>query len=403
MLWSKQYYHYVVKRLARGRPGRAAAAARAPERAQPRVEAPVQRRRHLDAGQVGVPVVRRVGPGVPHGPAGAGRFRVRQGPAHADAARVVHASQRAAAGLRMGAWRRESAGARLGGVARLQDREEAPRRRRSRSSSNACSRSCCSTSPGGSTARTPRAATSSRAASSAWTTSACSTARSRCRPAARCSSRMRTSWMAMYSLNLLAMAMELAHDNPAYEDLASKFWEHFVYIGHAMGHQGKDKGLDLWDEEDGFFYDCLRFDDGTRFPLKVRSMVGLIPLFAVETLEPEMLDRLPGFKRRLDWFVEHRHDLTDNVACMRTPGTRRAAAALGRHRRAAAARAALHARRGGVPVAVRHPRAVAVPQGPAVSAGRRRPRASRGLRAGRVDARGCLAATPTGADRSGFR
>ena len=176
-----------------------------------------------------------------------------------------------------------------------------------------------------------------------------------------------TSWMAMYSLNLLAMAMELAHDNPAYEDLASKFWEHFVYIGHAMGHQGKDKGLDLWDDEDGFFYDCLRFDDGTRFPLKVRSMVGLIPLFAVETLEPEMLDRLPGFKRRLEWFVEHRHDLTDNVACMRTPGDERAPAAVGRHRRATAARAALHARRAGVPVAVRHPRAVAVPQGPAVS------------------------------------
>ena len=124
----------------------------------------------------------------------------------------------------------------------------------------------------------------------------------------------------MYSLNLLAMAMELAQDNPAYEDLASKFWEHFVYIGHAMGYQGKDKGLDLWDEQDGFFYDCLRFDDGTRFPLKVRSMVGLIPLFAVETLEPEMLDRLPGFKRRLEWFVEHRHDLTDNVASMSAPG-----------------------------------------------------------------------------------
>ena len=86
------------------------------------------------------------------------------------------------------------------------------------------------------------------------------------------------------------------------------------------GPQGKDKGLDLWDDDDGFFYDCLRFDDGTRFPLKVRSMVGLIPLFAVETLEPEMLDRLPGFKQRLEWFVEHRHDLTDNVACMRTPG-----------------------------------------------------------------------------------
>ncbi len=129
-----------------------------------------------------------------------------------------------------------------------------------------------------------------------------------------------TSWMAMYSLNLLAIAMELARDNPAYEDVASKFWEHFLYIGHAMGHQGKDQNLDLWHEEDGFFYDCLRTPDGTRFPLKVRSMVGLIPLFAVETIEPEFLARLPDFKRRLDWFVEHRSDLTDSVACMQTPG-----------------------------------------------------------------------------------
>jgi hypothetical protein len=129
-----------------------------------------------------------------------------------------------------------------------------------------------------------------------------------------------TSWMAMYSLNLLAIAMELARANPAYEDVASKFWEHFLYIGHAMGHRGKDKNLDLWDEEDGFFYDCLRRPDGSRFALKVRSMVGLIPLFAVETLEPEMIDRLPGFKRRLEWFIEHRPDLTDSVACMRTPG-----------------------------------------------------------------------------------
>ncbi len=129
-----------------------------------------------------------------------------------------------------------------------------------------------------------------------------------------------TSWMAMYSLNLLAIAMELARENPAYEDVASKFWEHFLYIGHAIGHQGKNKNLDLWDDEDGFFYDTLHLPDGTRFPLKVRSMVGLIPLFAVETLEPELLARLPGFKRRLDWFIEHRSDLTDNVACMRTPG-----------------------------------------------------------------------------------
>jgi hypothetical protein len=129
-----------------------------------------------------------------------------------------------------------------------------------------------------------------------------------------------TSWMAMYSLNLLAIAMELAVDNPAYEDMASKFWEHFVFIGHAMGHQGKNRNLDLWDDDDGFFYDHLRLGDGTRFPLKVRSMVGLIPLFAVETLEPDVLERLPGFKRRLEWFVDHRPDLTESIACMRTPG-----------------------------------------------------------------------------------
>jgi hypothetical protein len=129
-----------------------------------------------------------------------------------------------------------------------------------------------------------------------------------------------TSWMAMYSLNLLAMALELARENPAYEDVASKFWEHFLYIGHAMGHQGKDRHRDLWDQEDGFFYDCLRYQDGSRLPLKVRSMVGLIPLFAVETIEPEILERLPDFKRRLDWFIAHRPDLTDSVACMKTPG-----------------------------------------------------------------------------------
>ena len=129
-----------------------------------------------------------------------------------------------------------------------------------------------------------------------------------------------TSWMAMYSLNLLAMAMELARENPAYEDLASKFWEHFLYIGHAIGHQGKDKNLDLWDDEDGFFYDTLHLPDGSRFPMKVRSMVGLIPLYAVETLEPEALELLPDFRTRLDWFIANRQDLTDNVACMKTPG-----------------------------------------------------------------------------------
>ena len=128
-----------------------------------------------------------------------------------------------------------------------------------------------------------------------------------------------TSWMAMYTLNLLAIAMELAMEDPAYEDVASKFWEHFIYIANAMSHRGHDS-MGLWNEEDGFFYDVLKLPDGRQFPMKIRSMVGLIPLFAVETLEPETLDRLPDFKRRLEWFIENRPDLTKNLACMATEG-----------------------------------------------------------------------------------
>ena len=131
-----------------------------------------------------------------------------------------------------------------------------------------------------------------------------------------------TSWMAMYALNLLAMAMELAMHDPAYEDVASKFWEHFLNIAHAMGggslHGGR--GHNLWDEEDGFFYDVLHLPDDSRRPMKIRSLVGLIPLLAVQTLEPDVLRQLEGFHRRLEWFVDHRPDLIASVACMRTRG-----------------------------------------------------------------------------------
>jgi hypothetical protein len=128
-----------------------------------------------------------------------------------------------------------------------------------------------------------------------------------------------TSWMAMYTLNLLAMAMELASTDPAYEDIASKFWEHFLFIANAMSNRG-DQTLCLWDEADGFYYDVLHTSDGTRVPLKVRSMVGLVPLFAVETLEPRVLERLAAFRRRMNWFLENRPDLTRNVASMEEPG-----------------------------------------------------------------------------------
>jgi hypothetical protein len=123
-----------------------------------------------------------------------------------------------------------------------------------------------------------------------------------------------TSWMAAYCLNLLAIAIELAHVNPSYEDIASKFFEHFLYIAHAMNHIGGE-GESLWDEKDGFFYDNLHLPDGAIVPLKVRSMVGLIPLFAIETLEVGDLFKLAGFARRLNWFLQHRHNLSDNVTC----------------------------------------------------------------------------------------
>jgi len=128
-----------------------------------------------------------------------------------------------------------------------------------------------------------------------------------------------TSWMGMYTLNMLAIALELAKDDPVYEDVATKFLEHFLYIADAMNNLGDD-GITLWDEHDGFYYDVLHLSNGETFPLRVRSMVGLIPLFAIETLEPALLEKLPGFRRRLEWFLQHRPDLTGNVASVRKPG-----------------------------------------------------------------------------------
>jgi mannosylglycerate hydrolase MGH1-like protein/glycosyl hydrolase family 63 len=121
-----------------------------------------------------------------------------------------------------------------------------------------------------------------------------------------------TSWMAMYCLNMLAMAMELAREDPAYEDVASKFFEHFVYIAQAMNDMG-GQGIGLWNEQDGFYYDVLHWGGEAPLPMKVRSMVGLIPLFAVETFEPEDLDRFPSFRRRMEWFLKHNPDVGEHV------------------------------------------------------------------------------------------
>jgi hypothetical protein len=128
-----------------------------------------------------------------------------------------------------------------------------------------------------------------------------------------------TSWMAMYALNLMNIALELALHNPVYEDIATKFFEHFLHIAEALTNIG-ECGMGLWDDEDQFFYDELQLPDGRIVPLKVRSLVGLVPLFAVETLEPEMLRRLPDFDRRLKWVLKHRPDLAQLVSRWHEPG-----------------------------------------------------------------------------------
>ncbi len=123
-----------------------------------------------------------------------------------------------------------------------------------------------------------------------------------------------SAWMAMYSLNLLRIALELAQESKAYEDIASKFFEHFLYIAHSMNNIG-DEAHSLWNSEDGFYYDVLFRADGQHIPLKVRSIVGLIPLFAVEVLDENLLIKLPEFKARMNWFIKNRPDLTDNITC----------------------------------------------------------------------------------------
>jgi hypothetical protein len=133
-----------------------------------------------------------------------------------------------------------------------------------------------------------------------------------------------TSWMAMYCLNMLAIALELARHDDTYEDVATKFLEHFFHIAHAMNDRPAargDDGIDLWDQDDGFYYDVLHFRNGSHQFVRLRSMVGLIPLLAVETLDSDLLAALPAFRERLDWFLAHRPDLTGNVAPVTQPGT----------------------------------------------------------------------------------
>ncbi|HJS87002.1 MAG TPA: glucosidase [Acetobacteraceae bacterium] len=128
-----------------------------------------------------------------------------------------------------------------------------------------------------------------------------------------------TAWMAMYTLNLLRIALELAAEDQVYEDIATKFFEHFLYIAGAMTNMGGE-GIGLWDEQDQFFYDMLNLPDGSRVPLRVRSLVGLIPLCAVEVLDPDIPARFPEFAKRMRWMLTHRPELATQVSHYDQPG-----------------------------------------------------------------------------------
>ena len=140
-----------------------------------------------------------------------------------------------------------------------------------------------------------------------------------------------TSWMGMYCLNMGTIALELARDDKAYEDIASKFFEHFMSISKAMN--APENGTGLWDETDGFYYDVLRLPDGHGIPMRIRSVVGLIPLFAVATLEPAHLEAFPDFRRRMQWFLDHGSAYGARTETRTTPaGTRRLLSLVGRDR-----------------------------------------------------------------------
>ncbi|MFK7972976.1 MAG: glucosidase [Bacteroidia bacterium] len=128
-----------------------------------------------------------------------------------------------------------------------------------------------------------------------------------------------TSWVAMYASNLMRMALELARHNPVYQDMAKKYFEHFLYIAGSMANLA-DEGINLWDEEDGFYYDVLNLPNDKKIRLKVRSMVGLSPLYAVELLDHDLLESVPEFTEHMEWFLKQRADLASLVSRWKVPG-----------------------------------------------------------------------------------
>ena len=191
-----------------------------------------------------------------------------------------------------------------------------------------------------------------------------------------------TAWMAFYAGTMFSMALELAAEDPVYQDMASKFFEHFIAIADAMNQLG---GSGLWHEQDGFYYDQLS-QNGQSFPLRVRSMVGLIPLLAVEAVHSDRVDRLPGFKRRMLWFVRNRRDLAARITFMKSDadgGPPEGAHAPGDALAGTpGAGAAPDARRVRVPLALRDQVVVQGPCGVPVFVALRRGGARRGLRPG---------------------
>ncbi len=142
-----------------------------------------------------------------------------------------------------------------------------------------------------------------------------------------------TSWMAAYCLSMMKIALELAKEEPVYQDVATKFFEHFLRIAHAMTSIGEES-YSLWDDEDGFFYDVLHLSGGNAVRLKIRSMVGLLPLFAVDTVEPDIMEKMDVFTRRVHWFIDNRPHLSNSMASVdvRGIGERRLFALLTRER-----------------------------------------------------------------------
>ncbi len=189
-----------------------------------------------------------------------------------------------------------------------------------------------------------------------------------------------TGWMGMFCLNLMRIALELARDNPVYEGMATKFLQHYVYVAHAMKHMG-GRDVQLFDSEDGFFYDVLRHPDGSSQKFRVRSLVGLIPLFAVERLELEWIEPFKEFTANLNWFLKNRRHLVDAVIHPLERPDGKTTYLLTIVDIAQLRRLLGHAlRRTRVPVALRHPLAVEAARGAAVRVGR----APRGVRARRV-------------------